>query len=43
MPLRLENEEFLPGLFVIVEMEVETALKRQESQRFQSLILPSPQ
>ncbi len=42
-PCALENEEFLPGLFVIVEMEVETALKRQESQRFQSLILPSPQ
>ena len=42
-PCALENEEFLPGLFVIVEMEVEAALKRQQSQRFQRLCLPSPQ
>ena len=42
-PCALENEEFLPGLFVIVEMEVEAALKRQQSQRFQELFLSSPQ
>lgn len=42
-PCALENEEFLPGLFVIVEMEVEAALKRQQSQRFQKLFLPSLQ
>ena len=42
-PCALENEEFLPGLFVIVEMEVEAASKRQQSQRFQKLCLPSPQ
>ena len=42
-PCALENEEFLPGLFVIVEMEVEAASKRQQSQRFQQLFLPSPQ
>ena len=42
-PCALENEEFLPGLFVIVEMEVEAALKRQQSQRFQELFLPSLQ
>ena len=42
-PCALENEEFLPGLFVIVEMEVEAALKRQQSQCFQKLFLPSRQ
>ena len=42
-PCALENEKFLPGLFVIVEMEVEAALKRQQSQRFQKLFLPSLQ
>ena len=42
-PCALENEEFLPVLFVIVEMEVEAALKGQQSQRFQKLCLPSPQ
>ena len=42
-PCALENEEFLPGLYVIVEMEVETALKRQQSQQFQNLQTPSLQ
>ncbi len=42
-PCALQNEEFLPGLFVIVEMEVETALKRQQAQSFQKLWVPSPQ
>ena len=42
-PCALENEEFLPGLYVIVEMEVETALKRQQSQQFQNLQAPSLQ
>lgn len=42
-PCALENAEFLAGLFVIVEMEVDAALKRQQSQRFQKLFLPSLQ
>lgn len=42
-PCAIENEEFLPGLFVIVEMEVEAALKRQQAQTFQRLWIPSPQ
>lgn len=36
-PCALDNDEFLPGLFVIVEMEVEDALKRQQSIMFQQL------
>lgn len=36
-PCALENDEFLPGLFVIVEMEVEDALKRQQALMFQHL------
>ena len=42
-PCALENEEFLPGLYVIVEMEVETALQRQQARLFQQLQAPSPQ
>jgi len=42
-PCALENEEFLPGLHVIVEIEVETALKRQQSHLFQQLQSPSLQ
>jgi hypothetical protein len=42
-PGALENEEFLPGLMCIVEMEVETALNRQQSQQFQNLQTPSLQ
>ena len=42
-PCALENEEFIPGLMCIVEMEVETALKRQQSQQFQNLQTPSLQ
>lgn len=42
-PCVLENEEFLPGLFVIVELEVEAALKRQQAHTFQRLWIPSPQ
>ena len=42
-PCATENEEFLPGLYVIVEMEIETALKRQQSELFQHLRAPSLQ
>ena len=42
-PCALENKEFLPGLHVIVEMEVETALKRRQSQQYQNLQTPSLQ
>ena len=42
-PCALENEEFIPGLICIVEMEVETALRRQQSEQFQSLQSPSLQ
>ena len=42
-PCALENEEFLPGLYVIVEMEVENALQRQQAQHFQHLQAPSLQ
>ena len=42
-PCATENEEFLPGLYVIVEMEVETALQCQQSDRFQQLQSPSLQ
>lgn len=42
-PCALENEEFIPGLICIVEMEVEAALKRQQSQQFQNLQTPSLQ
>lgn len=42
-PCATENEEFLPGIYVIVEMEVETALKRQQSEFFQPLQSPSLQ
>lgn len=42
-PCATENEEFLPGLYVIVEMEVESALKRQQSQLFQQFRAPSLQ
>jgi hypothetical protein len=31
-PCALENEEFVPGLICIVEMEVETALCRQRGE-----------
>jgi len=36
-PCAMENEEFIPGLICIVEMEVETALDRQQRQHFQNL------
>ena len=42
-PCVLENEEFIPGLICIVEMEVETALRRQQSQQFQNFQTPSLQ
>ena len=42
-PCALENEEFIPGLICIVEIEVETALRRQQSEQFQSLQSPSLQ
>ena len=42
-PCALENEEFIPGLICIVEMEVESALRRQQSEQFQSLQSPSLQ
>lgn len=42
-PCALENKEFLPGLYVIVEIEVETALKHQQSLQFQNLQSPSLQ
>ncbi len=42
-PCALENEEFIPGLICIVEMEVETALKRLQSEQFQNLQTPSLQ
>ena len=42
-PCALENDDFLPGLYVIVEMEVESALNRQQGQLFQRLRAPSQQ
>ncbi len=42
-PCAMENEEFIPGLICIVEMEVETALNRRQSQQFQNLYTPSMQ
>jgi hypothetical protein len=42
-PCAMENEEFIPGLICIVEMEVETALKRQQAEQFQNLQTPSMQ
>lgn len=42
-PCAMENEEFLPGLFVIVEMEVEAALRRQQIQSFEKLRMSSSQ
>lgn len=42
-PCALENEEFLPGIFMIVEMEVEAALKRQQASMFQKLCIQSAQ
>ncbi len=42
-PCALENEEFLPGLHVIVEMEVQAALRRQQADRFQHLQTPTMQ
>ncbi len=42
-PCALENEEFIPGLISIVEMEVETALKCHQAERFHNLHTPSMQ
>ena len=42
-PCALENDEFLPGLHVIVEMEVETALQRQQATLLKRLRAPSIQ
>ena len=40
-PCALENEEVIPALICIVEIEVETALRRQQSEQLQSLQSPS--
>jgi hypothetical protein len=42
-PCAMENDEFIPGLICIVEMEVETALNRQQTELFQILQTPSMQ
>ena len=42
-PCAMENQEFMSGLFVICEMEVEAALKRQQARHFQQLCNPNPQ
>ncbi len=42
-PCALENDEFLPGLWVIVEEEVEQALIAQRQQLLQRLQTPSQQ
>lgn len=42
-PCVLDNQEFLPGVYAIVEMEIETALERQRSNQFRQLQTPSLQ
>ena len=42
-PCALENDDFLPGLWVIVEEEVEEALRRRVAERMTQLATPSLQ
>jgi hypothetical protein len=42
-PCALENDEFLPGLWVIIEEEVEQALGRLSAERWKQLESPSMQ
>jgi hypothetical protein len=42
-PCALENDEFLPGLWVIIEEEVEQALRRRAAERMKQLETPSLQ
>ena len=42
-PCALENDEFIPGLICIVEMEVETALQRRQTTFLKNLQAPSMQ
>ena len=42
-PCALENDEFFPSLWVIVEDEVEQALRRRAAERLKQLTTPSMQ
>jgi hypothetical protein len=42
-PCALENDDFLPGLWVIIEDEVEQAVQRQAAERWKQFESPSLQ